>query len=49
MNGPHNGFKVQGHITNVVKRAMSESDKPRLLYISTDTTEVATKGRPSEK
>jgi hypothetical protein len=32
-----------------VKKAMSPSDSPRLLYMSTETTTVTTFGSPSAK
>ena len=47
MNGLHKNFSPQGHDTSEVKAAIFVSDNPRLLYIRTATTLVATKGSPS--
>src|SRR5689334_375803 len=43
----HSGFSDHGQATREVKAAICVSERPRLLYMSTDTVIVATKGRPS--
>src|SRR5688572_27573874 len=41
------GFMDHGQATREVKAAISVSERPRLLYMSTETMTVATKGSPS--
>ncbi len=45
----HKGFSVQGKITSDVQNVILESDIPILENMSTDATDIATKGKPIPK
>jgi len=44
-SGPKKGFKVHGSRSQLVQKAIVESESPKLLYIMTDTRVTALKGR----
>ena len=47
INAPQRGLIIQGTATRLVKKAILLSERPRLLYMKTETTLTITNGKPS--
>lgn len=45
--GPKKGLSAQGKSSQLVQKAMVESERPKFLYISADTTITALNGKLS--